>query len=121
MLAWHLVHGPQDRRIADATPPQAEQELHTADIVVARRLLGHAESPPPRPYPKTEIRPVYAETATQARPEAEPTRLPRVGHAGNDALFVIRRIGNVLIEESPVGSSRCLNFAPGGLLAWLRQ
>src|SRR6478609_592162 len=56
MLARHLVHGPQHCRIADAAPTQAEQELHTADVVVARRLLGHAESPP-RPYPKTEIRP----------------------------------------------------------------
>src|SRR4029077_18940340 len=56
MLARHLVHGPQHRWIADAASAQAEQELHTADIVVARRLLGHAE-PPSRPYPKTEIRP----------------------------------------------------------------
>ena len=45
VLARHLVHGPQHRRIADAAPAQAEQELHTADIVVAGRLLGHAEPP----------------------------------------------------------------------------
>src|SRR3954465_2859734 len=56
MRARPLLHAPQDRRIANAARSQAEQELHTADIVVARRLLGHAESPP-RPYPKTEIRP----------------------------------------------------------------
>src|SRR6188474_1231130 len=55
MLAWYLVHGTQHGRIADAAPAQAEQELHTADIIVARRLLGHAE-PPARPYRKTEIR-----------------------------------------------------------------
>ena len=45
VLARHLVHGPQHCRIADPAPAQGQQELHAADIVVARRLLGHAESP----------------------------------------------------------------------------
>jgi hypothetical protein len=45
MLAWNLIHGAQHGRIADSAPAQAEQELHAADIVVARRLLGHAEPP----------------------------------------------------------------------------
>ena len=44
VLARNLVHGAQHCRIADPAPAQAEQELHAADIVVARRLLGHAES-----------------------------------------------------------------------------
>src|SRR4051812_12491266 len=77
MLARHLVHGPQDRRIADAAPAQAEQELHAADIIVARRLLGHAESPP-RPYPKTEIRPgCEPEAVWSRRHDVEPTRPQR--------------------------------------------
>jgi hypothetical protein len=45
MLARHLVHRAQHRRIADAAPAQAEQELHAADTVVAGRLIGHAEPP----------------------------------------------------------------------------
>jgi len=44
MLARHLVHGAQHRCVADPALAQAEQELHAADIVVARRLFGHGAS-----------------------------------------------------------------------------
>ena len=44
-LARDFVHGPQNGRIADPAPPQAEQELHAADMLVARRSIGHLKIP----------------------------------------------------------------------------
>src|SRR4030081_1205261 len=41
MLARHLVHGAQHRRIGDPALAQRKQELHAADVVVAGQLLGH--------------------------------------------------------------------------------
>jgi hypothetical protein len=44
MLARHLIHGAQDRLVADPAPAEIQQEFHAADAVLILRF-DHARAP----------------------------------------------------------------------------